>query len=63
MQMYGGQRRRVPLVLNLGTRWRSVVRPEVLKLWGAPPPRIGILGGGRRLYEGHIYFEINMGAG
>jgi hypothetical protein len=32
------------------------LRPEVLKLWGASP------GGANCLYEGHIYFELNMGA-
>jgi hypothetical protein len=37
---------------------------EVLKLWG-PPPLGGVvvpLGGVGFLYEGHIYFEISMGA-
>jgi hypothetical protein len=32
--------------------------PEVLKLWGAVSP----LGDASWLYEGHIYFEWNMGS-
>jgi hypothetical protein len=41
----------------------SVTRPKVPKLWGVPPGggAVGpLVGGARRLYERHIYFERNM---
>jgi hypothetical protein len=39
-------------------------RPEVPKLWGTPPGgAVGPWGAGSSncLYEGHVYFERNMG--
>jgi hypothetical protein len=50
--------------MKLYILWEETNRPEVLRLWdastvGAPL----VLGGSSSLvYEGHIYFELNLGA-
>jgi hypothetical protein len=37
-------------------------KTEVIKLWGRPPGEDDVgTRGGSCLYEGHIYFERNMG--
>jgi hypothetical protein len=48
-------------------KYSNIITPsaEVPKLWDAPLPREGAvcsLGGGDYMYEGHTYFERNMGA-
>jgi hypothetical protein len=56
----------VSVVLFFGTLFYdafSATRPEVLILWGVPPGgSINPLGSASWLYEGHNYFEWNMGA-